>query len=87
MARHLRGGAAPPAYPRWREPPPSRGITDPTHWAVYLSEDTAYADRETGELIDGDDIDWHCRFNGSGEPDEGKRHPDSVTERVVFEPE
>ena len=62
-------------------------ITDPAHWAVYLSEDTAYADKETGELIDGDDIDWHCRFNGSGESDEGMRHPNSVTERVVFEPE
>ena len=62
-------------------------ITDPEHWAVYLSEDTAYADKETGELIDGDDIDWHCRFNGSGEPDEGMRHPESVTERVVFEPD
>ena len=59
-------------------------ITDPAHWAVHLTEDTAYVGRDTGESVDDDDIDWYCRHSATGEPEDGKRHPDTVTEHAVF---
>ena len=61
-------------------------ITRAAQWAVYLCEDTTYVDNDTGEPVDSDDIDWYSRFD-SREPEDGKRHPDSVSERTVFEPE
>lgn len=62
-------------------------LADPAHWAVHLQEQSVYVDRETGEEVDDDDIDWTCRFSATREPDDGKHHPDAVIETTVFAPQ
>ena len=54
---------------------------NPAHWVVHLTEDTACFDLTTDQRVDEHDIAW------SGEPEDGKRHPNTVVERAVFEPE
>ena len=62
-------------------------ITNPAHWAVLLDEDTGWADRDSGELVDEEGIDWSTEGNPDATPAEGMRHADSVVETTVFEPE
>jgi ParB family transcriptional regulator, chromosome partitioning protein len=62
-------------------------VKDPAHWAVYLTEDYAYFDRETGEPVDDDSVDDETRDDETLEPEEGLRHYNTVEERTVFVPE
>lgn len=62
-------------------------VKDPAHWAVYLTEDYAYFDRETGEPVDDDSVDDDTRDDETLEPEEGLRHYNTVEERTVFVPE
>ena len=62
-------------------------VKDPAHWALYLTEDYAYFDRETGEPVDDDSVDDDTREDGTLEPEEGLRHYNTVEERSVFAPE
>jgi ParB family transcriptional regulator, chromosome partitioning protein len=62
-------------------------VKDPAHWAVYLTEDYAYFDRETGDPVDDDSVDDDTRDDETLEPEEGLRHYNTVEERTVFVPE
>jgi ParB family chromosome partitioning protein len=62
-------------------------VKDPAHWAVNLTEDYAYFDRETGEPVDDDTVDDDTRDDETLEPEEGLRHYNTVEERTVFAPE
>lgn len=88
--------------PRWSDPavisleylrtPEGESVAEdcekqPAHWAVYLTEDYAYFDVETGEPVDGDEIDDQTQWDEDAEPGEGLRHFSSVTEKTVVVPE
>ena len=68
------------------EPATAEAITDPAHWAVYLTEEDRYLLTATGEEVDYHDIDWHTRYSGK-DAAEGKHHPDAITETTVWEPD
>jgi ParB family chromosome partitioning protein len=89
-------------YPRWDDPmclsirylrtpedavATEADVNDPAHWAVHLTEDCAYFDRETGEQVDTDTVDDDTRDDESLEAEEGLRHYNTVEERTVFVPE
>ncbi len=59
-------------------------VTDPSHWAVVLFEDTVLTDAETGELVDEDSVDWDTEGDSQATPDEGLRHANTVTETTMF---
>ena len=59
-------------------------VTDPSHWAVVLFEDTVLTDAETGELVDEDSVDWDTEGDAQATPDEGLRHANTVTETTMF---
>src|ERR1700694_4738137 len=62
-------------------------INDPSRWAVLLCEDEAWADRETGRIVDETSIDWSTQDDADAVPGEGKRRADSVVETTVYTPE
>lgn len=62
-------------------------VTNPAHWAVLLSEDTALCDVETGDVVDEETVDWETEDQPDAEPAEGLRHANSVTEAQVFVPD
>jgi ParB family transcriptional regulator, chromosome partitioning protein len=59
-------------------------ITNPTHWAVWLDEEIAFIDSETGERVDEDAIDFATEDDPNAEAEEGLRHFSTVTEKTVF---
>lgn len=69
------------------ETPTAAVVKEPAHWAAYLTEEQAYFDKETGELVDADDIDGDTEDDPTLEPEEGLRHFNTVEVRSVFEPE
>lgn len=68
------------------EPATADAVTDPAHWAVYLTEEDRYSLTETGEEVDYNDIDWHTRYTGK-DASAGKHHPDAITETTVWAPD
>ncbi|WP_231110529.1 ParB/RepB/Spo0J family partition protein [Mycobacterium avium] len=62
-------------------------VTDPTHWAVLLYEDTALCDTETGDIVDEDTVDWDTEDQPNTTPGKGLRHAKTVTETTIFVPE
>ena len=60
---------------------------EPEHWAIVLTEDYAYVDLETGEVVDADDLDDQTEYDAEAQPAEGLRHYSSVTEKTVIAPE
>lgn len=58
----------------------------PAAWAVVLESVDAWADAETGELIDEGVIDFETACPDVP-PAEGTRHVNTVVEAVIFEPE
>lgn len=62
-------------------------IGDPAHWAVLLYEDTGWADRETGEIIDSALIDWNTEDDPDAQAADGLRHFNSVVETTTYDPE
>lgn len=62
-------------------------VTDPAHWAVFLVEDTALCDVETGDLVDEQSVDWDTEDQPDATPAEGLRHANTVTEAQVFDPD
>ena len=61
-------------------------ITNPAHWAVWLDEEAAFVDRETGELVDEDSIDFHTEHHPDEQAEEGLRHFSTVIEKTVYTP-
>ena len=59
---------------------------NPGAWAVWLDEYVEYADRESGETVDEDAVDWDTEGDPDAVPEDGLRHGDSVIERIAFEP-
>jgi ParB family chromosome partitioning protein len=62
-------------------------ITEPTMWAVYLVEDYAFLDLETGEPVDSNLVDEDTRYNTNLTPRDGMRHYNSVTETNIVVPD
>ena len=62
-------------------------ITNPAHWAVRLEEEVAFVDRETGEPVEEDSIDFATEDDPRREAEEGLRHFSTVQEKAVFTPE
>ncbi|WP_019925507.1 ParB N-terminal domain-containing protein [Nocardia sp. BMG111209] len=63
--------------------------THPALWVVLveLRPESVALDKETGEEVDFDVIDWNTRYYPSRTPAEGKRHLDTVTLSDGWEPE
>lgn len=61
-------------------------VTDPAQWAVYVQEEEAWVDAETGEAVDESTIDWDTENNPDATPVEGMRHFNTVTDGVMFVP-
>jgi ParB family chromosome partitioning protein len=62
-------------------------VTDPTHWAVHLVEETDFCDAATGEPVEEDDVDWRTEQYPEREPEDGLRHASTVVEKTVWQPE
>lgn len=60
---------------------------DPSAWAIWLTDYTAYIDRESGQEVCEDEIDWDTEHNTDLEPEEGSRHASTVTEATRWSPE
>ena len=61
--------------------------TAPQAWAVWLEEYLEYADAQSGEVINEDDVDWITEGDRQAVPEDGLRHADTVIERPAFEAE
>ena len=61
-------------------------ITNPAHWAVWIDEEAAFVDRETGEPVDEDSIDFHTEHHPDEPAEEGLRHFSTVIEKTVYTP-
>jgi ParB family transcriptional regulator, chromosome partitioning protein len=61
-------------------------ISNPAHWAVWLDEEVAYIDRQSGEPVDDDSIDFDTEYHPDREPEEGLRHFSTVIEKAVYAP-
>lgn len=59
-------------------------VTVPGQWAVLVREDQVLTDKETGELVDEDDVDWETEGRPDATPDEGLRHADTVLETTGY---
>ncbi|MDV3218847.1 ParB/RepB/Spo0J family partition protein [Mycobacterium avium] len=62
-------------------------VTDPTHWAVFLVDDTALCDVQTGEVVDEQGVDWDTEDQPDATPAGGLRHANTVIEKEVFTPD
>ncbi|WP_280335050.1 hypothetical protein [Nocardia wallacei] len=61
---------------------------DAARWAVWVEveENAGLVDRDTGELVDPDTVDWDTRDDASLAPRDGLRHADTVTRRDRWTP-
>ena len=69
------------------DPVTEEAVTNPAHWAVWLDEEVAFVDRETGERVDEDAIDFATEDDPKRDAEEGLRHFSTVMEKTVFTPE
>lgn len=56
-------------------------------WAVWLEEEPAFRDKETGEVVGEDEVDWSTEFDDDAKPENGLRHANTVTEVTEWVPE
>jgi ParB family transcriptional regulator, chromosome partitioning protein len=68
------------------QPATEEAISDPAHWAVWLEEQAAYVDRESGEPVDEDWIDFDTAYHPDRQPEDGLRHFSTVIETAVYAP-
>jgi ParB family chromosome partitioning protein len=76
---------------RWLRTPDGQqateeAISNPAHWAVWLDEEAAYVDRQSGEPVDEDSIDFFTQHHPERRPEEGLRHFSTVIEKAVYAP-
>lgn len=57
------------------------------YWSVVLSQTEYVFDKETGEPVDEDDVDWYTRENPDAEADEDYRHFNTVRVETAWSPE
>ncbi|WP_276823297.1 ParB/RepB/Spo0J family partition protein [Mycolicibacterium mageritense] len=69
------------------EPVAEDVVTDLTHWAVYLDENEAVIDINTGEEVPEDAVDWSTQDDPTATPEDGLRHANTVKDGTVFRPE
>ena len=62
-------------------------VTDPSKWAVMLTEEDIWVDVETGETVDDSTVDWDTQDDPEGAAAEGLRHANTVKEATRFVPE
>jgi len=62
-------------------------VADPAHWAVFLVDDTALCDVETGQVVDEQTVDWDTEDQPDATPAEGLRHANTVTDKEVCTPD
>jgi ParB family chromosome partitioning protein len=72
------GGCVPPRASR----PTEEAISNPTRWAVWPDEEVTYVDRESGEPVDEDAIDFYTEHHPEQEAEEGLRHVSTVIEKA-----
>ena len=68
------------------DPVTEEAVTNPAYWAVWLDEEVAFVDRETGERVDEDAIDFATEDDPKRDAEEGLRHFSTVMEKTVFTP-
>lgn len=61
--------------------------SDPRWWAAVLVAEEVLVDKETGEPVAEDMIDWETRDTPDAMPKDGLRHADSVDETDVWVPD
>ena len=61
--------------------------TTPALWGVWVDLDEGYFDKETGEEVDGETVDWSTEDDDEAQPEEGFRHANTVEARPVWVPE
>lgn len=61
--------------------------SDPRWWAAFLVAEEVLVDKETGEPVAEDMIDWDTRDTPDATPQAGLRHADSVEETDVWVPD
>jgi ParB family chromosome partitioning protein len=76
---------------RWLRTPDGRqatqeAISNPAHWAVWLEEEVDYVDRQSGEPVDEDSIDFDTQHHPERQAEEGLRHFSTVIEKAVYAP-
>jgi ParB family chromosome partitioning protein len=62
----------------------SADVTEPRYWAVTVEEESVITDKETGDVIDEDQVDWSTEGNPDAVPEEGLRHAESVNETLEY---
>ncbi|MDG4667929.1 ParB N-terminal domain-containing protein [Mycobacterium sp. 236(2023)] len=62
-------------------------VTDPAHWAALLEETASFVDRDTGEPVAEDDIDFDTERDPDTEAADGLRHFRTVIEKPTFAPQ
>ena len=62
-------------------------VTDPSKWAVMLTEEDIWVDVETGETVDESTVDWDTQDDPEGAAADGPRHANTVKEATRFVPE
>jgi ParB family chromosome partitioning protein len=65
---------------------PVTEVTDPAHWAVWLSQDDVLTVKETGERVDEFAVDWNTELHPDSEPGEGLLHVNAVIESTEYAP-
>jgi ParB family chromosome partitioning protein len=76
---------------RWLRTPDGQQVTEeaisnPAHWAIWLDEEVTYVDRQSGEPVDEDAIDFYTEHHPERQPEEGLRHFSTVIEKAVYAP-
>ena len=76
---------------RWLRSPEGQqateeAISSPAHWAVWLDEEVTYIDRQSGEPVDEDSIDFSTEHHPEQQPEEGLRAFSTVIEKAVYAP-
>lgn len=68
---------------------------NPQYWTLLIDEETVFTDKETGDVVEEEDIDWSTEGKPDAVPQEGPgrpgergllRHADSVVETTGFVP-
>lgn len=57
---------------------------NPQHWAIIIDEETVFTDKETGEVVEEETIDWNTETDREAAPREGMCHADSVLETTGY---
>lgn len=61
--------------------------SDPKWWAAFLVPEEVFVDKETGEPVAEETIDWATDDDPAAAPQAGLRHADSVDQRDVWVPD